>query len=112
MDSPNPYQPSQQSNPFADSPAQSGPLDQRAIEEAARQMVREQQDRTTSWQLLATGVIGCMSPILAIYGVIFLLRRPYSFPLKGLAIAGTVLHCLWTLLLVGMVALGALAGRA
>ena len=36
---------------------------------------------------------------IAIYGIIFLLRRPYAFPLKGLAIAGTVLHCAWTALL-------------
>jgi hypothetical protein len=70
------------------------------IEEAAKRLLKERQDTTTSWQLLATGVIGCFAPILAIYGLVFLLRRPQPFPLKGLAIAGTVLHFIWTVLMV------------
>lgn len=98
MTDPNPYQPPQGSNnPFADQPEnRSG--DTRSVEELARQMVREQHDKTTAWQLLATGVIGCFSPILAVYGIIFLVRRPYPFPLKSLALAGTALHCFWALL--------------
>ena len=98
MSSHNPYQPPKSANPFADAPSQA--LDPFAVHEAAKRLIRDKHDKTTSWQLLATGILGCFSPILAIYGLIFLLRRPYSFPLKGLAIAGTVLHCVWTGLLV------------
>ena len=110
MSSFNPYEPPKPSaNPFADRPMAES-LDSAAIQEAAKRLVRDQHDKTTSWQLLATGVIGCFSPILAIYGIVFLLRRPYSFPLKTLAVIGTVLHCLWTLLLVLAVASSSLHG--
>ena len=96
MDQNNPY-----ASPMTDStPQPNSPADQARIEAEAKRLLKEKQDTTTSWQLLATGILGCFSPILAIYGIIFLLRRPYSFPLKGLAIAGTVLHCIWTLLIV------------
>jgi len=105
--SPNPYQPpSPSTNPFADQPLSvPAASDSAAIQEAAKRMLRDQHDKTTSWQLLATGIIGCFSPLLAIYGIIFLLRRSYSFPLKTLAIIGTVLHCIWTILLIAVVVL-------
>ena len=97
MDQHNPY-----ASPLADNtpPSPHSPEDQARIEAEARRLLKEKQDSTTSWQLLATGILGCFSPILAIYGIIFLVRRPHSFPLKGLAIAGTVLHCVWTVILV------------
>lgn len=96
MDQHNPY-----TSPQTDAtpPDPNSPEDQARIQAEAKRLLREQQDKTTSWQLLATGILGCCSPILAIYGIIFLLRRPYDFPLKSLAIAGTVLHCVWTVLL-------------
>jgi len=100
MDDYNPY-----ASPTADDTpeeAYNSPEMQARIQAEAKRLLRQQQDKTTSWQLLATGIIGCFSPILAIYGLVFLLRRPYAFPLKGLAIAGTVLHFVWTGLLVLM----------
>ena len=97
MDQHNPY-----ASPQTDAtpPNPNSPEEQARIQAEAKRLLKEKQDKTTSWQLLATGILGCFSPILAIYGIIFLLRRPYSFPLKGLAIAGTVLHCVWTAILV------------
>ena len=68
--------------------------DQRIADEAKR-LMREQQDSSTALQLLLTGIIGCFSPIIAIYGTVFLLRRPYEFPRKTMAIIGTVLHWFW-----------------
>lgn len=58
------------------------------------------QDKTNSIVIFVTSILGCFSPIVAIYGIIFLLRRPYSFPLKWMAIVGTVLHCIWTAILI------------
>lgn len=74
-----------------------GPVPGESVEAAARRLMAEQQDKTTALQIFLTGLIGCFSPILAIYGIVFLVRRPYPFPRKGLAIAGTVLHCIWLL---------------
>lgn len=105
----NPYQPPNSPNPFADQMLGHS-NDPRAVEEAAKRMLRDKHDKTTSWQLLITGIIGCFSPILSVYGIIFLLRRSYSFPTKTLAVIGTVLHCLWTLLLIASVALSIAAG--
>ena len=79
-----------------------------AVREEAERLIREKQDKTTSWQLFVTGLIGCFAPILAIYGMVFLLRRSQPFPGKGLAIAGTLLHCFWTLALIGLYAFGAM----
>src|SRR5262249_3675465 len=56
------------------------------------------QDKTNAIVIFVTSILGCFSPIVAIYGTIFLMRRPYSFPCKGLAIAGTIIHCFWALM--------------
>lgn len=109
MSSQNPYQPPQSNNPFTYTP--DAALDSFAVQEAAKRMLRDKHDQTTSWQLLVTGILGCFSPILAIYGLIFVLRRPYSYPLKGLAIAGTVLHCIWTGLLVVVILINVIAAQ-
>jgi predicted RNA-binding Zn-ribbon protein involved in translation (DUF1610 family) len=58
------------------------------------------QDKTNAIVIFVTSILGCFSPIVAIYGIVFLLRRPYSFPLKWMAIVGTVLHCIWTAFLI------------
>ena len=71
-------------------------------------MMAEKQDRSTAIQIFITSLIGCFSPIIAIYGIIFLLRRPYAFQYKGLAIAGTIIHCCWTLLLIASLVLRSL----
>ncbi|MBW3539867.1 MAG: hypothetical protein KY476_06325 [Planctomycetes bacterium] len=69
-------------------------------ERSAEALAQEKQDSQTSLLLLITGIIGCFSPILAIYGIVFLSKRSHDFPRKGLAIAGTVLHCLWSVFLI------------
>ncbi len=56
-------------------------------------------DRDIAILLFVTSLVACFSPILAVYGIVFLAKRPYSFELKGLAIAGTVIHCLWAVTL-------------
>lgn len=58
------------------------------------------QDKTNAIVIFVTSILGCFSPIVAIYGIVFLMRRPYSFPYKGLAIAGTIIHCVWTAVLI------------
>jgi hypothetical protein len=68
--------------------------------ERARRIASEKQDKSTAIQIFATSILGCFSPIVVIYGLVFLLRRPYSFPCKGLAIAGTIIHGVWTLVLI------------
>jgi len=76
-----------------------------SVEEAAQRLVAEKHDKTTAIQIFVTSLIGCFSPIIAVYGIIFLMRRPYSFPYKGLAIAGTIIHGCWTLLLIASLVL-------
>lgn len=51
-------------------------------------------------QIFITGLLGCFSPIVAIYGIVFLIRHPHDYPRKTLAIIGTVLHCFWTAFLI------------
>lgn len=58
------------------------------------------QDRTNAIVIFVTSILGCFSPIVAVYGIVFLMKRPYSFPLKWMAVVGTVLHCIWTAFLV------------
>ncbi|MBP90302.1 MAG: hypothetical protein CMJ64_26955 [Planctomycetaceae bacterium] len=108
MDAQNPYNPPQEPNPFLEEIHD--PVDQARIEEAAKRLVKEKQDKSTALQLFLTGLIGCFAPILAIYGLVFLLRRPHPFPRKGLAIAGTVLHFIWSGLLVLSILMSAAAG--
>jgi DNA-directed RNA polymerase subunit M/transcription elongation factor TFIIS len=83
-----------------------GPVHGETVEEAAKRLIAEKYDKTTALQIFLTSLIGCFSPILAIYGIIFLLQRPYPFPRKGLAIVGTVLHCFWTLIIIAGFAFG------
>ncbi|HUG91973.1 MAG TPA: hypothetical protein VML55_14130, partial [Planctomycetaceae bacterium] len=54
----------------------------RVVEREAQRLIREKQDKETALQLFVTGLIGCFSPILVIYGVVFLARRSYDFPRK------------------------------
>jgi len=93
--------------PFESSEPPREELDDAKVQLLAERLVKEKQDRTISLQLLITGLIGCFSPILAIYGTIFLLLRPQRYPGKAMAIAGTVLHWAWTVFLVILIALGA-----
>lgn len=78
------------------------------VEREAERLLKEKQDKSTALQLFLTGLIGCVSPILVFYGIVFLLRRPYPFPRKGLAIAGTIMHGVWTILLIVMIVSGAM----
>ena len=82
-------------------------LKRRASRSGASESHEDKQDKQTALLLFITGLLGCFSPILAIYGIVFLVKRPYPFPRKGLAIAGTVLHCLWALLTILSIAAGA-----
>lgn len=52
--------------------------------------------KDTPLTLFITGIFGCFSPICAIYGTIFLLRRGVRFPGAAYAIIGTALHWFWT----------------
>jgi hypothetical protein len=76
------------------------------IERLVEKKIKQKQDSDTALQLFLTGLIGCFSPILAIYGIIFLIRRPYDYPRKTLAIVGTVLHCIWGSIVIGLIATG------
>jgi hypothetical protein len=81
--------------------ADDAPIDQDRLLEATKLAIRENNDKSTALQIFVTGLVGCFAPILAVYGTVFLLLRPHPFPRKGLAIAGTILHWFWTLLMVG-----------
>ncbi len=79
-----------------------------SVEEAAKRLAAEKHDKTTAIEIFLTSLFGCFAPIIAIYGIVFLMRRPYAFKYKGLAIAGTIIHCCWTLLLIVSLVLGQL----
>jgi hypothetical protein len=85
-----------------------GPVPGESVEEAAKRLVEEKYAKTTAIQLFVTGLLGCFSPILVVYGIVFLLRRPYPFPYKGLAIAGTVIHGFWTLIVIASIVVAVL----
>jgi hypothetical protein len=73
--------------------------EQERIEAAAKKILRQRHESTTALQLFLTGLIACMSPICAIYGVCFLLMHRDPFPRKWMAVAGTILHWIWTAVL-------------
>lgn len=77
--------------------------DEHRIREAAEKLVKERQDKSTALQIFLTGLVGCFAPIVAIYGTVFLLMRPEPFPRKTLAVIGTLLHWMWTALLVVLI---------
>lgn len=85
-----------------------GPVAGESVEKAAKRLIAEKHDKTTALQLFLTSLIGCFSPILAIYGIVFLPRRPYPFPRKRLAIAGTLIHGFWTLAFIAGIIAGPL----
>lgn len=47
--------------------------------------------------IFATRLLGILAPVVTVYAIIFLLRHPKAFPRRRLAIAGAILHGLWTL---------------
>ncbi len=53
--------------------------------------------KTNATNIFATGLFGILAPVVAIYSVVFLLRNRTAFPRRRLAVAGAILHCLWTL---------------
>ncbi len=57
---------------------------------------REEQDSTTALKILFTALIPCFAPFVAVYGLVFLTTRRYPFRNKNLAVAGTILHWVWT----------------
>ena len=79
--------------------------EQERIEEAAKKLLRRRHEENTALQLLLTGMIGCMAPICAVYGLCFLLMHREPFPRRWMAVVGTVLHWTWTSLLIGALAL-------
>lgn len=64
---------------------------------------KEKKDSSDAIALFVTGLLGCFSPICAIFGTVFLVKRPYPFRNKGLAIAGTILHWFWTVVLIAVI---------
>lgn len=57
---------------------------------------QEQQDAATAVQILFTALFPCFAPIVAVYGLIFLTSRRYQFRNRNLAVAGTIIHWVWT----------------
>jgi hypothetical protein len=88
-----------------------GPLPGESEADSAKRMAAESSNRTSAILLFVTGLLGCFSPILVVYGIVFLVQRPYPFANKGLAIAGTILHGIWTLVLIASFLLPALAAQ-
>jgi hypothetical protein len=68
----------------------------------------QKQDNSTPILIFVTSLIGCFAPIIAIYGTVWLINRPYPFKYKGLAIAGTVIHWFWTMIMIAGFVLGSL----
>jgi hypothetical protein len=82
------------------------PVLKQAEAQGAPESANIKQDKSNAIALFVTGLLGCFSPIALIFGIVFLVRRPYQFPLKWMAIVGTILHGLWTGLLVLSIASG------
>ncbi|HSG68761.1 MAG TPA: hypothetical protein VLA12_00015 [Planctomycetaceae bacterium] len=77
-----------------------------SIEQLVEEKIKLKQDSEIAMQIFVTGLIGCFAPIIAIYGIIFLIRRPYDYPRKSLAVAGTIFHCIWALIQIALIATG------
>ena len=77
---------------------------QETAEEAADRRALESEESDMALKLLFTGVLGCLSPIYAPYGLYFLARYRNPYPRKWMAVVGTVIHWFWlTILILGMV---------
>lgn len=88
------------------------PYERRTVRRSGRGRSRaaeDPNDKSNATVILVTGILGCFSPIVLIYGIIFLLKRSYDFDGKTMAIIGTILHGIWTLLIIGSLALHAVA---
>ena len=53
--------------------------------------------KTNATNIFATGLFGILAPVVAVYSVVFLLKYRMAFPRRRLAVAGAILHCLWTI---------------
>ncbi|MBI5779163.1 MAG: hypothetical protein HZA49_06875 [Planctomycetes bacterium] len=70
------------------------------MEQAMANVLRRDRQLKNTWTIFIGGLLGCGAPIVAIYGLIFLLINREPFPRKTLAIIGTVIAWIWTLLLI------------
>jgi hypothetical protein len=64
-------------------------------EAAADRRALESEESDMALKLLLTGLIGCLSPMYAPYGLYFLARYRNPYPRKWMAVVGTVIHWLW-----------------
>lgn len=80
------------------------------IAQKAAEAIRQKNRSVNAWSILILGAIGCMPPVVAIYGLIYLLINRESFRFKILAIIGTVIAWLWTVVFVAVI-IAAFAGR-
>jgi len=80
-----------------------------AMEQAMTNVLRRDRQIRNTWTIFICGLFGCMAPIVAVYGLIFLLINREPFPRKTLAIIGTVIAWIWTLLLIVFIVISVLA---
>ena len=79
------------------------------MEQAMTNVLRRDRQLKNAWTIFICGLIGCGAPIVAIYGLIFLLINREPFPRKTLAVIGTVIAWIWTLLLIVFIVISVLA---
>ena len=73
-------------------------------EEAADRRALESEESDMALKLLFTGVLGCLSPMYAPYGLYFLVRYRNPYPRKWMAIVGTLIHWFWlSIIILGIV---------
>ena len=73
-------------------------------EEAADRRALESEESDMALKLLFTGVLGCLSPIYAPYGLYFLARYRNPYPRKWMAVVGTLIHWFWmSIIILGIV---------
>lgn len=80
------------------------------VERKVKEASRQKNQTINAWSILVLGALGCMPPVVAIYGLIYLLinRRPFRF--KTLAIIGTIIAWLWTVVFI-LVMIAMISGR-
>lgn len=73
------------------------------VREQLKKMTQEKSRTTNVWTIFIGGLFGCFAPLVAIYGLIFLLTTRLSTKHRVLAIFGTVIAWFWTIVLIALI---------
>jgi len=68
------------------------------IKKKTIEVIKQGRQKENALFIFILGLVGCGAPIVAIYGLIYLLIHREVFQRKTLAIIGTIIAWLWTIL--------------